>query len=1348
MKWLSQSLAVVLGVFVFGLSLAVSAENSPSSVTGAKVMLLTSGHSNPAKSHLLMKLAGEQGLSLIQVKLRDQDKETKLSDLADGFDLVLLDDISEEQTKKNFATLQPQIAGIDNPIRVMALRWPEGETLRKGVSEEQARALADYYHHGGRENFTRMFSYLRASLFGDQAVGAVEPALIFPELGAYHPDHETIFETTADYLAWYRSNHDTNEDTPVVGVIIHKENLVADNTAFIDEMIGRISAEGAIPMAIYYRTGREINDFGDWLATGGDVDVDVVINTRVIHWAEKQQKLFERLGVAVLQSISYSKEEQKWRDDNGGIPAMSIPIYLTFSEIAGSVDPTVTAARDSNDSRHYPIDEQLDLLVRRAVRTARLATLPNKEKKVAILYYNYPPGEKSAGASFLNIPRSVEQISRRMREAGYQTAEINEQEMIDAVANLQRPYYREESPSRVVEKGVGATLSLADYRRWYETLPAAVREPIEEAWGQPEDHYMVAQIDGELQFVIPMFQSGNLMVLPQPPRGEKGEREKSIYHSKSLAINHYYLAVYLYLREKFGADALVHLGTHGSQEWLPGKERGPWAYDPASLTVGAVPVIYPYIVDDVGEALQAKRRGHAVMISHMTPPFAPSGLYRDMSEIHELIHLYASADEGLVKGRTRRHLMEKLDAISLYADMGWQVDDVEARFDEFLTVLHDYLHDLALENQPLGLHTFGELAEDQLLTATVSQILGLAFAEQAIDYHCQTHVCEADDHDDKDDQLAHSYAEIDEGLDRIPGFKLLYETVLQDQAIPADVPEALRTHLERGRELLEDIRAIMEMESFIGALNGKFIMPSTGGDPIRNAESLPTGRNLYGFDPSRLPTKAAYETGQELVSSLIDDYIAKHGKYPDKMAFSLWSIEAMRHHGVLESQVMYAMGLRPVWAENGRVTGTEIIPYSELDRPRIDVVLSATGLYRDAFPGVMQLLAEGVEKIARLKEEDNYVRRNAERLKEEFMASGMSAEESEYLSTVRIFSGATGTYGTGLAAASLASDTWEQDSKLAQLYMDRMGYAFGSDPDRWGEKLNNMDLYAKNLSGTDVAMFSRSSNLYGLLTSDDPFQYLGGISLAVRNLDGSSPEMFISNLRNPKQEKMESLNTFMSKELRTRYFHPRWIGAMQNEGYSGTLNVVDTVNNFWGWQVVDPQNIRADQWQEFFEVYVNDKYEMQMREWFETHNAEALAQISERMLEAIRKGYWQPNEATVEKLVKIYQEIAAKYDVQTINQKFKEFVAEQAEGFGLAKPDATPIPLAAVDIPQPSATAQATQQVEGQKLEKVETESQSMDDSTRQALLMLLLLTLLMGAAWQQWGDDLGRQLRLRFRIA
>ncbi|NVK20356.1 MAG: cobaltochelatase subunit CobN [Methylocystaceae bacterium] len=1328
--------SLFVAFYLMGATLMPAQANTPNA---ASILMLSAGHVNQAKSKLIGKIAKDQGVDLQQKKLESYPAQTDWAMVFSQYDLVLLDGVSVGQTKRGFGFLQGKLAAVKPNVKISTLMWPEGRGLHKDVSLDQSTKLKDYYYNGGRKNFERLFTYIRSEFFAENV--AVEPAIIYPKQGVYHPQSDEIFETPQAYLNWYKEQYPQNSDAPIVGIIVQRASIASEDLLVIDDMIDRLAKAGAIAMPFYYANGDSVSQMADWLMKDGQSVADSLINARIIHWADEHRELFTKLGVSVVNTVRDKRSEQEWRADNGGIPGSGIPFYITIPEMAGMVDPLVIGAIDKEDGRYHPIAEQVDQTVRKAVRLANLAHKPNKDKKVALFYYNYPPGERSAQSSFLNVPTSVESISSLMKKEGYNNYVIKEQLMIDAIANLQRPLYREESPKTIYDKGFGKTLSVADYKAWFQTLPETVQQQVNDYWGQPDDHFMVTDIDGQKQFVIPMMNSGNLMVLPQPPRGDKNDKEKTLYHNKAIPVNHFYLAVYYYVRKNFAADAIIHLGTHGTHEWLPGKERGLWAFDPGILTADDVPIIYPYIVDDVGEALQAKRRGRATMISHMTPPFAPSGLYRELTEVHELIHHYQQVDPGQVREKNKEQLISKVKKLNIPKDLGWTAEGMEQRFDEFLVVLHDYLHELALENQPLGLHTFGKLPVDRLMTTTVMQILGK-------DYLTDVYTYLGFDEEEVD----HGHGELGKDglfgeetqLENIIGFKELHDVLIKQQPIPQDASDELRAHLERAVEIGQRMKGILELKSMVLALNGRFIEPSTGGDPVRNDETLPTGRNLYGFDPSRLPTQAAWETGKQLVTDLINEYYTKHGRYPDKLAFSLWSMEAMRHHGVLEAQAMYALGVKPKWADSGRVVGTEIIPFSDLKRPRVDVVLSATGLYRDAFPGVMKLLAEAIDEVARLKEEGNNVYLNAQKIAKTLEADGVNPKEADYLSTVRIFSAQSGTYGSGLGDTVLATDTWENDSKLAGLYMDRMGYAFGKDPKRWNEKNEAAQLYAKNLSGTDVALFSRSSNVFGMLASDDPFQYLGGLSLAVRNLDGKSPEMAISNLRDPNQGKMESLNSFMSKELRTRYFHPRWVKAMQDEGYAGALNIIDTINNFTGWQVVDPQNVRADQWQEFFEVYVNDKLELDMKEWFEKSNPEALAQIAERMLEVIRKDYWKPNDETMKKLVETYQEMQAKYDVVSDNEKFKDYVEQLAKGYGLSKPDVTPVELPTINIPQPSANP-AAEQVEGQKLAKVEQTTEIEDDMTKYYLFALILAFFLAGVVWQQVAPRYFRRSMLSF---
>jgi len=817
--------------------------------------------------------------------------------------------------------------------------------------------------------------------------------------------------------------------------------------------------------------------------------------------------------------------------------------------------------------------------------------------------------------------------------------------------------------------------------------------------------------------------------LPQGARSNDRGDDSALYHDTKVPMNHYYLALYLYAKKVFKADAFIHLGTHGSQEWLTGKERGLSVYDAPNLAVGNIPVFYPYIIDNVGEAMQAKRRGRATIISHLTPGFAKAGLYKEIAELAELVNNYAILDQGQTRQQTKQSIIKLAQAQDVLKDLKITVQQANNNFVKYYPLIQDYLHELSQQAQPLGVHTFGELPVKAHLITTIIQMLGSDFSQQAANFERQQgwHLAKTEQQDQNQAIK----------LQAIAGYQLLQRLLVAKQSIK--LPKNLIAKVQLAQKYWQNFQKMAEIDSLLNGLDGKYIDVGNGNDPIRNPDAVPTGKNLIGFNPAKVPSKEAYAIGVKVMQQTINDYVKQHGKYPDKLAFSLWSLETMRHHGALEAQILAALGVKPQWNEQGNIIGTEIIPYSELKRPRIDVVITATGLYRDAFPNVMLWLAKAIDKVAKLKEQNNAIYHHAQTLKSELIRAGKSASEAQYLSSIRIFSNETGNYGTGLNGASLASDTWENDNKLAELYTKRMGYMFGKDEQRWSDKISDTDLYRKVLSGTDAVIFSRSSNLYALLTNDDPFQYFGGIGLAVRNIDGKTPEMIVSNLRRQDNVYSETMAQFLNKELRSRYFHPRWIKAMQDEGYAGATAILDRLNNLWGWEVMTPDNVRDDQWQTFFEIYVNDKYQMHMREFFEQANSHALAQMIERMLEAERKDYWQTDDKTIKKLVTTYQQLAQRYDVHTDNEKFSDYVNSKAIGFGLQ-------PLAdlkqvnanlSADIAPVANNQTAVAQVQGQKLEKQpQTTSQAMDYSRIYWILALLLVLYLAGILWQLLYSD------------
>ncbi|GAA5142239.1 cobaltochelatase subunit CobN [Thalassotalea piscium] len=1304
---------LLISIFTSSLAFSANQATEPAntaSATKPKILLMMSSHASKPKGDLLQKLAKDQPFELVIYSTKGKS-EDEINLAWSQAKLMMLDGINPALSKFMFKKYQDKIKQFPQ-VAVISLGDLSNEHMNHGLPREQHEAIGSYYQNAGDHNYRNMMLYL-SSNFLKLTDETVNPPVITPNVGLYHYDYKN--QVTDDEDSFFTFLNAT-KNQPIIAIGIHRSVIDYQQQQIVDAMIKGLEAKGAKAFGYFFEGEDQALNYTDLLMTDNDKvakpRVDLLINYRSLHFVEKRRAEFEKIGVPVLHALNYTEGSQtEFEQDNAGISPSLTPFFLVMPEDTGSADPTIIAANLDGVKKVIPY--QLNALVERAYNYANLAHINNKDKKVATFIWNYPPGEKNIGAAFLDVPASIENIVKAMKEKGYQVNLKSNEAIIESAGKLLRPYYRGEDAEALIEQDLAEYMPLSTYLAWFNSLPESVTNPITERWGKPEDSAMLRDttFHGEAikAFVIPRMNLGNMIVLPQGVRGENAKEHANLYHSTKTPINHSYLAIYLFARETFKADAYIHLGTHGSQEWLTGKERGLSVYDAPSLALGNLPVFYPYIIDNVGEAMQAKRRGRATMISHLTPGFAKAGLYTEIAELNEKITNYLMLAEGKTKTNTQTEIINVAESLSILKDLSLDKNTLSNEFDRYIDKIHDHLNTLAQMSQPLGIHTFGELPKTEHLYTTILQMLGDNFTDRAATYE-QTHQLTLPDAQHFDQRNVRN-------LEALEGYQLLKRYLNEPKSL-TDLDDLLTADLSLAKRYWDNFHGIAETSNLLSALEANYIPVSYGGDPIRNPDAAPTGRNLIGFNPAKVPSKEAYDAGVTLMDQTIAAYVEKHGKYPEKLAFSLWSLETMRHQGALEAQILHALGLKPKWNKQGNVIDTEVIPYSELKRPRIDVVISATGLYRDAFPNVMLWLAKAIDKVAKMKEDNNFVYRNASALKSELLAQGKSAEDANYLSSIRIFSNETGNYGTGLAAGSLASDTWETDDKLANLYLDRMGFAYGHDEKRWSENVSETfgeeggGLYSKVLSGTDGVIFSRSTNLYALMTNDDPFQYFGGIGLAVRHLDGKTPEMFVSNLRKKDQLKAQTLDQFVNQEMRSRYFHPRWIKAMQDSGYAGATAILDRMNNMWGWEVMTPDAIRDDQWQEFFEVYVEDKYEMDMREFFEKHNAESLAQIIERMLEAVRKGYWKADENTIKKMVETYTEIASEFDVVTDNEKFNQYMDSTAAGFGLMPLSQALAQALAQPVTPPTTLAKQTQQVQGQKLEEQAKTEQTDTDYT------------------------------------
>lgn len=1256
------------------------------------------------------------------VRLRHLDVERALPEevreAVSGAGLVVLD----SPRPSDRAMVERRLEQAEADAFLPRLTVGGGQPAWENVPPQYAGTLVSHYATGGEQGFQRFFALAKALHDGiDPAPELLETAQRLPSTGFYHPQAPQIFADLDAYLAWYDARSQADTSAGRVAFLAHSGSVSDMLTRNLDELVARSEAAGMTPVVFWF-DGSGPDDLVDVLGTDR---VDALVNLTHLQNGSARSRDFLALDVPVIQTLRFRDgEADDWFEAASGVSAGTTAVFLAGPEGWGISDPVVLSAATEGVDELLP--EQADALIGKLKNLVALRHTPAADKRLALMFWNYPAGEKNLGASNLNIPRSIVSIQAALHEEGYAVGEqVEESEVIEAGQRLLGALYGSVSVETLLDEGMAGLYPLSDYRDWLDTLPRQRREELRRAGGNPERHRNVREIDGREYFVIPRWQLGNLLVMPQMPRhANLHGHDHQHYHDTDSVPDHLYMAAYLYLRKHHAADALIHLGTHGSQEWLPGKDRGLSAYDYPWLAVGDIPVFYPYIQDNVGEAIQAKRRGRAVTVSHQTPPFAPAGLYDQLRDLHHLIHEHEQLDDGMVRERVAERIREAAINADLHADLGWSEARAERDFPDFLQAVHDQLHELARTAMPLGLHTFGRPAADGHRISTILQQLGDSF-------HATLGV-------DEEELFVADHSELPD----TPAYQAV-QRMLDPQAAAA-LPEKVAAFTERARELDRRLSDTQENEALLAGLAGGFVTPGSGGDPIRNPE-VESGRNLYAFEADKIPAQAAYESAATAYEQLVASFRAEHdGEWPEKIAFSLWSSEAIRHLGVTEAQVLHALGLRPVWDSGGRVSELEIIPADELGRPRSDVVVQVTGVYRDQFDHFMRLLDDALARLAGLDEPGNPIADNNRRIAEALQWQGMSEDDAAMASGYRIFSNAPGAYGTGVPHLALASTEWDDDAALAERFLASSGHAYGSHGwgnHGWSETSEQANLLAEQLRGTQVAIMSRSSNVHGVLSTDHPFEFLGGLSAAIRHLDGEAPQLLISDLRS-REVRTAGLDRFLADEMRARYLNPQWIDAMQQEGYAGTLEVLNVTNNLFGWQVVDPSTVRDDQWQALFDTYVHDTRELGTREWFEQHNPTAQAQILERMAEAIRKDYWDASQETQRALAQRWQELERQFDVDTGAELTRRFIAELAQGFGLSAAQAPEVEIASAEpeasanpeVPDAAANdaEQPLESVQGQVLDAVQPPPQ--DDPRQRWVLALMLALIIAGGLWQATG--------------
>ena len=1121
-------------------------------------------------------------------------------------------------------------------------------TVPAGVASE----TLEYLSAGGAANLANLARFLSDTirLTGE----GFDPPVALPAAGIYGARYEL-------------------SDRPTVGVVFYRAHAVAGNTGFIDVLADAIEAVGANARPIYCTSlrgaGSEILDLlvgvdalvVTVLAAGGTTPAEASAGGRDDAW---DVAALAELDVPVIQALSLTSSQTAWTSSSAALTPMDAAMQVAVPEFDGRLIAVPFSFKEPGPDGIpvYRADVERSARVAGiAVRYARLRRIPNHEKRLAIMLSSYPTKHARIGnAVGLDTPASAVVLFAALCAAGYDLGPEDAAPPTDGDELIHRLIaaggHDVEWLTENQLRTASARVSLTEYSGWFSVLPDGLQAAVTEAWGPPPGDLYV---DGDA-IALAALRYGNVLLMIQPPRGF-GENPVAIYHDPDLPPSHHYLAAYWWLTRQFRADAIVHLGKHGTLEWLPGKGLGLSRECYPDVVLGDLPMIYPFIVNDPGEGTQAKRRAHATIIDHLIPPMARADTYGDLARLEQLLDEYATilALDPTKLPTVRAQIWTLVQNASLHHDL--QVDEQpgDSDFDDFVLHIDGYLCEIKDVQIKDGLHVLGQAPASGQLVDTVLAVLRAAQVwggRQALPGLRAV--------------LAQRFGLSEASLLAAPGVAIAIPAGLRDlvdgpSRNAADAVDALELLARRlvqgladagwdslavGRVAAEvlgagatDVEAVLrfatdevvprlartdeELGNLLHSLDGGYVPPGPSGSPTRGLVNvLPTGRNFYSVDPKAIPSRNAWDVGSALAESLIARYLNDTGEYPRSVGLTVWGTSAMRTQGDDIAEVLALLGTRPVWDDaSRRVTGFAVVPAGELGRPRIDVTVRISGFFRDAFPHVVDLIDDAVNAVAELDEspEINYVRAH--------VAEDLARGSDNRAATTRIFGSRPGAYGAGLLPL-IDARNWRSDSDLAEVYAVWGGYAYGRG-------VAGRDARAElesNYRRISVAAKNQDTREHDIVDSDDYFQYHGGMVAMVRHLTGSSPQAYVGDSAVPDQVRTRTLAEETRRVFRSRVVNPRWLTAMQRHGYKGAFEMAATVDYLFGY---DATAGVVDDWM-YEQLATSYVFDEQIRDFMLRSNPWALRGIAERLLEAADRGMWaEPSDGVLDALRETYLEL-------------------------------------------------------------------------------------------------------------
>ncbi|MDZ8260079.1 cobaltochelatase subunit CobN [Nostoc sp. ChiQUE01b] len=1126
---------------------------------------------------------------------------------------------------------------------------------------------------------------------------------------------------------------------PKIGILFYRAHYLAGNTKVIDALCEALVQKNLQPVPVFVSSLREPDvqvELSEFFQPKEAESIAVLLNTTSFSLARlesetPQTDLWQKLDVPVLQVILSGGSIEQWESQFQGLSPRDIGMNVALPEVDGRIITRAVSFKalqtrnphlETDVVIYEPVSDRIEFVANLAANWARLRSKPPQERRIALILANYPNRNgRLANGVGLDTPASCVEILQALHQAGYEVqnppAQGDEliQRLTDGVTN--DPEGREWLP-------VHQSVFWEEYQEYFASLPPAVQQGISARWGvgtgeeageqggrgaeeqgeqgkQGEQGEQRRIINPQSPIPIPGIQLGNIFVGIQPARGYDHDPSLN-YHAPDLEPTHAYLAFYYWVRECFGADAIVHVGKHGNLEWLPGKSVALSSNCYPEVAFGALPHLYPFIVNDPGEGSQAKRRAQAVIIDHLTPPMTRAELYGSLQQLENLIDEYYEADSldpsrlPVIRDRIRELVIKE----NLHQDLGIQNEEIFNFEFLILNSIGGYLCELKEAQIRDGLHIFGQCPQGRQLrdlivaiaripnrhssgiTRAIAQDWGLDFDPLTADLsmtsgeysivngtECRTLGDIVEVLEEHAALLVEKLINQDSEF-RIQNLEIRNQESCTDaihRVSPPSTDAMNRVSTWIRDRLLPALQQTHEeITHLLHGLDGGYVPSAPSGAPTRGRpEVLPTGKNFYSVDIRAIPTETAWDIGRKAAETLVEYYTQEHGEYPKTLGLSMWGTATMRTGGDDIAEALALLGVQPVWdGAARRVVDFEILPLAILGRPRVDVTLRISGFFRDAFPNLIDLFDQAVSAVADLDEppEQNPLADTVRQETNLWTSQGLTLEQAVVRSRYRIFGSRPGAYGAGLQGL-IESQNWTDDQDLARAYINWSSYAYSSGAGEAGgaggaggageageakipnapspmpnahsplptphSPLPNTEAFEQRLAQMQIVLHNQDNREHDLLDSDDYYQFQGGLTAAVRSLQGKNPQTYFGDNSIPAQPRVRQLKAEISRVYRSRVVNPKWIAGVMRHGYKGAFEMAATVDYLFAYDAT-AKCVEDYMYQGIVDAYLLDPI---VSEFIQEKNPYALRDIAEKLLEAHKRNLWEDvNIGTLEAL--------------------------------------------------------------------------------------------------------------------